>query len=99
KQNLTTWDVQFSTPKPKYLCLVPKGWEMFHPGSELKAQVPRGSEYSVVRATTWSGVDAGGYVYEVVVPTYSKEPLFVGDLDTPELFGIDARLDNIYEHK
>jgi hypothetical protein len=99
KQNLTTWDVQFGSRKAKYLCLVPGGWELFYPGSELKARLPRGSEYSVVRATSWSGVDAGGYVYEVIVPAYSKEPLLVSDLDTPQLFGIDARLHNIYERK
>ena len=91
RQNRTTWDVQFSSSTLKYLCLVPTRFEKQEadPGYEVKARIPSGSEYIVKKAISWSGVDAGGYVFEVLIPAFSKDnTVLVTSLDTVDLFGV-----------
>jgi hypothetical protein len=80
----STWDLLFGSKDGKYLCLYSKPYS----GSVL-AEVPAGTPVIVKRATYWNGIDADGYVFDAIVPSFSttKRVLF-DDLNSPELFNV-----------
>ena len=82
----TTWDVQFGSRPDKYVCLEVPPHE---PLSEVKATIPKGSEVKVKRATFWSGGDADGYIYDAIVPVFSKDRVvLIFSSSTQALFGL-----------
>jgi hypothetical protein len=84
----STWDLLFGSKDGKYLCLFPTKIGKPHSVSVL-AELPTGTAVIVKRATYWNGIDADGYVFDAIIPSFSttRRVLF-DDLDTDALFNV-----------